>query len=168
MIKNSSNSKIELNKNSDALLRNFIWDIQLLSSNLKEIRKCWAQVIGIPLSQLNIILIVDHLDEGEGVSVGSVAKKLNIKSTFITNHSMALENGKYLKRIQSKLDRRNILLSLTKKSNQAIEKIFQMRKEVYSMIFGVGSKDDFKMVVEYISSIKTSSRKAAKKLKADI
>jgi len=69
-------------------------------------------MIGITGPQWNILMAIDHLDEGGGVSMGEIANKLHVNSTFVTAQSKIMEKSGHLRRVTSNSDRRIVLVSL--------------------------------------------------------
>lgn len=68
-------------------VRDFIWNIVEIHSQLEEIHKAWAQMLGISEQQWLILMAIAELDEGRGVAGIAVANKLRIHPANVTNQT---------------------------------------------------------------------------------
>ncbi|MBV8747742.1 MAG: MarR family transcriptional regulator, partial [Xanthobacteraceae bacterium] len=77
-------------KNQD-VIRRFTWVIASVNVHLEELRYFWAKALGISGPQWMIVMALYDLDQGGGVAVNAVAKKLHVDSSFVTTQSKLLE-----------------------------------------------------------------------------
>src|SRR5258708_26144033 len=69
------------------LSHQIIWDLVSISNHLEEMRRCWARLFGISGPQWLILMAINDLDQGSGVSVGEVSAKVHAVSTFVTKQT---------------------------------------------------------------------------------
>lgn len=120
---------------TEKLIGEFSWDVAAINTFLEEIRRTWAEVLGVSGPQWLILMAISDLDRGEGVSVGEVSAKLNVHSTFVTTQTKVLERHGFLARETSPLDARVVLMSLTNKARKEIARLEARRKTVNDFIF---------------------------------
>jgi len=152
---------------ADEAVRQVIWGIFAIASHFEDIRRQWANLVGVSGPQWLILMAVDYLDEGTGTSVGDVSTKLHVNSTFITAQAKALEEAGYLARRPSKLDGRVVLLSLTEKARRELGRIATHRREINDFIFGPIGKRGLTELVSQIDAIQARAEKAAALIKME-
>ena len=81
-------------KNQD-LVKRFTWVIASIGVHLEELRYFWAKALGISGPQWMIVMALADLDQGDGVPVNVVSKKLHVDSSFVTTQSKLLEKKGY-------------------------------------------------------------------------
>ncbi|MCP3441179.1 MarR family winged helix-turn-helix transcriptional regulator [Bradyrhizobium sp. CCGUVB14] len=148
----------------DRALRDFVWNIVEIHSQLGEIHKSWAQMLGITEPQWLILMAIDELDAGRGVSGIEVANKLKIHPPFVTSQTKRLETMNLLARDPSPDDARFVQLSLTQNAKTEIARLSTKRQALNStMIEGLdGASLDY--VNKRLSLIAKNSRLASQKL----
>ncbi|SFQ34073.1 DNA-binding transcriptional regulator, MarR family [Bradyrhizobium sp. Ghvi] len=145
-------------------VRDFIWNIVEIHSQLEEIHKSWAQLLGISESQWLILMAIDELDEGRGVSGTAVANKLRIHPAFVTNQTKKLEKLGLLVRVTSPDDARFLEISLTQKALTDIANLSIKRQALNSTIFAELDEETLRYLNRRLSSIAKNSRLASQKL----
>jgi DNA-binding MarR family transcriptional regulator len=110
-------------------------DIVSINDNLVEMRHGWAKLFDVSGPQWNILMVINELDRGEGVSVGDVSAKINAASTFVTTQTKLLEKQGLLARVSSAIDARVVLMSLSDRAYQEISKLFGRWGELHDLIF---------------------------------
>jgi DNA-binding MarR family transcriptional regulator len=93
--------------------RQIIWDLVSISNHLEDMRRCWAKLFSISGPQWLILMAINDLDQGSGVSVGEVSAKVHAVSTFVTKQTKLLEKRGLLNRVSSDSDARVVLMSLS-------------------------------------------------------
>ncbi|MCH7696350.1 MAG: MarR family transcriptional regulator [Proteobacteria bacterium] len=93
-------------------------------------------MIGITGPQWNILMAIDHLDEGGGVSVIEIANKLHVNSTFVIAQSKIMGKSGHLRRVTAKSDHRIVLVSLRQTTINKLNGFYKQRKQVNKMVFG--------------------------------
>lgn len=148
----------------EKIVSDFIWNIVEIHSQLEEIHKSWAEMLGISEPQWLILMAIDELDEGRGVSGSAVANKLRIHPAFITNQTKKLEKMEFLARVTSPDDARFLQISLTQKAHVEITNLSVKRQAVNSTMFGRLDEEALAYLNKRLSSIAKDSRLAAQKL----
>ncbi|WP_407169183.1 MarR family winged helix-turn-helix transcriptional regulator [Bradyrhizobium sp. ORS 111] len=146
----------------------FIWNIVEIHSQLEEIHKSWAQMLGITEPQWLILMAIDELDEGRGVPGIAVASKLRIHPAFVTNQTKKLENMEFLTRVTSPDDARFLQMSLTQRARAEIANLSIKRQALNSTMFGELDEDSLRYLNKRLTSIAKNSRLASQKLSIGI
>ena len=157
-----------IEKKLDRAMRDFIWNIVDVHSELEEIHKAWAQLLGISEPQWLILMAIDELDAGSGVSGVDVANKLNIHPAFVTNQTKSLEKTGLLAREPSPDDGRFVLMSLTAKARAEIAKLAKKRQALNATMFGSLDERSLNDLNAKLSTIRKNARLASQKLAIDI
>ena len=105
-------------KNQD-LVKRFNWTIASIGVHLEELRYFWAKTLGISGPQWMILMALSDMDQGDGVPVNVVSKKLHVDSSFVTTQSKLLEKKGFLRRKTSTEDARIVQMSLDRQDLQA-------------------------------------------------
>ncbi|MGY4509494.1 MarR family winged helix-turn-helix transcriptional regulator [Bradyrhizobium sp. USDA 3650] len=148
----------------DRVVRDFIWNIVEIHSQLQEIHKGWAQMMGITEPQWLILMAIDELDRGSGVSGISVANKLRIHPAFVTNQTKKLESMELLARVTSPDDARFLQISLTQRARTEIAKLSIKRQALNSTMFAGLDEESLDYLNKRLASIAKNSRLASQKL----
>lgn len=148
----------------DRAVRDFIWNIVEIHSQLEEIHKGWARLLGISEPQWLILMAIDELDEGRGVSGIAVANKLRIHPAFVTNQTKKLENMGLLAREPSPDDARFVQMSLTQIARAEITKLTIKRQALNSTMFDGLDEASLDYLNKRLARIGKNSRLASQKL----
>lgn len=148
----------------DRAVRDFIWNIVEIHSQLEEIHKSWAQFLGITEPQWLILMAIDELDEGRGVSGIAVANKLRIHPAFVTNQTKKLEMMEFLARVPSPDDARFVQMSLTQKARAEIATLSIKRQALNSTMFDGLDEASVQYLNKRLALIAKNSRLASQKL----
>ncbi|MCK1299717.1 MarR family transcriptional regulator [Bradyrhizobium sp. 24] len=154
----------EKHEQLDRAVRDFIWNIVEVHIQLEEIHKSWARLLGISEPQWLILMAIDELDEGRGVSGIAVANKLRIHPAFVTNQTKKLETMEYLARAPSPDDARFLEMSLTQKARAEIAKLSIKREALNSTMFEGLDEASIHYLNKRLVSIARNSRLASQKL----
>lgn len=122
-------------KQLDAAVTDFVWNMLEINSLLGDIRKAWAEQLGVSEAQWLILMAVDDLNKGSGVSGVDVATKLRTHATFVAMHTKHLEKAGLLSRKSSPADGRLVLMSLTAKARAELQKLSDQREALNGSIF---------------------------------
>lgn len=152
---------------SEQLIGALSWDIAAINSQLENIRRIWAQVLGLSGPQWLILMAINDLDPGIGVSVGDVSAKLNVKSTFVTTETKMLEKSGFVTRKPSETDGRIVLMSLTDRARREIAHLSAQRNKMNESIFADLPDERLSDVATTLSLIRRRMEKAALQLQLD-
>lgn len=148
----------------DRAVTDFVWSIVEIHSQLEEIHKGWAQLLGISEPQWLILMAIDELDEGRGVSGIAVANKLRVHPAFVTNQTKKLETMEYLVRATSADDARFLEMSLTHKARADIGNLSIKRRALNATMFEGLDEASIAYLNKRLGSIAKNSRLASQKL----
>lgn len=151
-------------KQLDRAVTDFIWNIVEIHSQLEEIHKSWALMLGLTEPQWLILMAIEELDQGRGVPGIAVANKLRIHPAFVTNQTKRLEKLEFLVRVTSPEDARFLQISLTQKARAEIANLSIKRQAVNSTMFGELDEESLRYLNKRLSSIAKNSRLASQKL----
>ena len=154
-------------RQSDAIMREFAWDLVAINTHLEDIRRFWAESLGITGPQWLILMAISELDQGKGVSVGEVSSKLQVNSTFISAQTKGLERSGLLNRSPSPADARIVLMSLTEMARKQVAKLSGRRDQLNEQIFGDLGDRALKEVSQSLKIIRKRAEKAARQLDLD-
>ncbi|WP_284276263.1 MarR family winged helix-turn-helix transcriptional regulator, partial [Bradyrhizobium iriomotense] len=159
---------MQVKEQLDRAVSDFIWNIVEVNSQLEEIHKTWAQLLGITEPQWLILMAVDELDEGRGVSGIAVANKLRIHPAFVTNQTKKLEAMELLSRVTSPDDARYLRISLTQKAQAEIRKLSIKRQSLNATMLDGLDEESLHYVNKRLILIAKNSRLASQKLSIGI
>lgn len=148
----------------DGAVREFIWNVIEIHAQLEEIHKSWAELLGITEPQWLILMAIDELEDGRGVSGIGVANKLRIHPAFVTNQTKKLEVMGLLDRAPSADDARFVQMSLTQKARAQIGDLSIKRKALNSTMFDGLDEASIAYLNKRLALIARNSRLASQKL----
>lgn len=148
----------------DRAVRDLIWNIVEIHSQLEEIHKGWAELFGITEPQWLILMAIDELDEGRGVSGIAVANKLRIHPAFVTNQTKKLQQLEVLARVTSPDDARFLQISLTQKARAEMAKLQDKRQALNATILSGLDEESVDYLNKRLTTISKNSRLASQKL----
>jgi DNA-binding MarR family transcriptional regulator len=152
----------------DALVREFIWDIISVNTHLEEIRSIWARVLDITCPQWLILMAVNDLDQGKGISVREVSTKLHVDPSFVTTQTKNLEKHGFMRRVASKEDARVVLMSLTEKAHKQIANLYSRQVVADNLVFSDFTDQSLRDLNSKLATIKERLSKAAQVIAVEI
>lgn len=152
----------------DRAVRDLIWNVVEIHSQLEEIHKSWADLLGLTEPQWLILMAIDELDEGRGVSGIGVASKLRMHPAFVTNQTKKLETMEFLTREPSPDDARFVQMSLTQKALAEISKLSTKRDALNSALLEGLDEASLDYLNKRLTSIAKNSRLASQKLSVGV
>jgi len=152
---------------ADKELREFMWHMVAIGGHLEEVRRIWAEVLGVSGPQWLILMALGDSDSERGMSVGEVAGKIRVKSTFVTAQTKSLEMAGLVKRTTSPADARIVLLSLTDKARSQIANLATRRKLLEDSIFEGISDRALSETKKTLTTIGHRVEKAVQQLRID-
>jgi len=107
-----------------------VWDISAISVYTMRIAELLGKRIGISGPQWMILMAIEELGEGSGLSVKAVAAILHVDSSFVSVQSKELERRGLVWRSRCTTDRRIMLLSLTNKATSRLKPLIPTRSRL--------------------------------------
>jgi len=154
-------------KNQD-LIRQFNWVISSIGVHLEELRYFWAKTLGISGPQWMILMALADMDQGDGVPVNVVSKKLHVDSSFVTTQSKLLEKKGFLRRKTSTEDARIVQMSLTDKSYKHLAALSAQQESLNEFIFAELDNSELEDLTGKLSGLRNRLEKACMKVVLDI
>jgi MarR family transcriptional regulator, organic hydroperoxide resistance regulator len=158
---------IGTSKNQE-IVRKLLWDISAINVHLDDMRRSWAQTLGITGPQWTILTALAALDKGQGVSVKDLVATLHVQQPFVTTQTKMLEKSGFVRRAISTDDGRVVLMSLSDKAHRQIALLSSRQEAMDKFIFADFDDRALKDISDQIASLKDRLEKAALKLSADI
>jgi MarR family transcriptional regulator, organic hydroperoxide resistance regulator len=154
-------------KNQD-VIRRFTWVIASINVHLEELRYFWAKTLGISGPQWMIVMALYDLDQGDGVPVNAVSKKIHVDSSFVTTQSKLLEKKGFLRRKTSSEDGRIVQMSLTDKAYKHLAGLAERQEALNEFIFAELNDKQLDDLNNTLTALKNRLEKATVKVAADI
>ena len=156
-----------IEKKLDKAIRDFIWNVVEIHSQLEDIHTSWAGLLGITEPQWLILMAITELDEGRGVAGIDIANKLRVHPAFVTNQTKSLEKAGLLSRQPGADDARFVLMSLTAKANADIERLSKRKLALNSTMFNELDEKTLAELNATLATIAKNARLAARLLAID-
>ncbi len=150
-------------KNRDAA-RRFTWEIASISVHLEELRYFWAKALGISGPQWMILMAVAELDQGDGIPVNAVSKRLLVDSSFVTTQSKLLEKKGFMRRKPAPDDARVVRMSLTDKTYKQLANLETQQNAINDFIFEEFDEEALAVFTDKLAALKTRIEKACMKV----
>jgi MarR family transcriptional regulator, organic hydroperoxide resistance regulator len=154
-------------KNED-LIRRFTWSIAAIGVHLEELRYFWAKTLGVSGPQWMILMALADLDQGDGVPVNVVSKKLHVDSSFVTTQSKLLEKKGFLRRKTSAEDARVVQMSLTDRTYKHMANLASQQETLHDFIFAEFSGPELEDFTARLASLQGRLEKACVRVTLDI
>lgn len=148
--------------------RRFTSVIASVAVNLDEIRHFHAKSLGISGPQFAILLTIQRLDQGEGISVRHVARALHVDSSFITTQSKLLEKKTLIRRRVDAADARVVNLSLSDKARRQIEGLAAAEADLNDFVFDGISDDALQQLTTSLDDLEQRLAKASLRIAAGL
>lgn len=154
-------------KNQD-LVKRFNWTIATIGVHLEELRYFWAKTLGISGPQWMILMALSDMDQGDGVPVNVVSKKLHVDSSFVTTQSKLLEKKGFLRRKTSTEDARIVQMSLTDKTYKHLAALASQQETLNEFIFAELDNGELEDLTDKLNGLQNRLEKACMKVVLDI
>ena len=120
----------------DDVTHRLVWDISAVSVYTMRIAELLGKRIGVSGPQWMILMAIEELSDGSGLSVKTVAALLHVDSSFVSVQSKMLEKRDLIRRSRCMEDRRIMLLSLTDKATRRLTPLIPTRARLQGSIRG--------------------------------
>jgi DNA-binding MarR family transcriptional regulator len=121
-----------LAQGSDSEFRGLVHDLIACGHKLDACRDAFAAIAGISGVQYEILMLVSRAD---GLSVGEVAARLHRSGAFITIEANKLAAERILEKAADPSDGRKVLLRMTAKSHQLLERLAPYQRRINDVLF---------------------------------
>jgi MarR family transcriptional regulator, organic hydroperoxide resistance regulator len=141
-------------QNGDDLGRRMVWDLTAIGVYVNRMADLLGRRIGVTGSQWLLIMAVDGLAEGEGVSVRDVAALLNVDGSFVSAQSKILEKQGILRRTQSAGDKRLMLLAVTEAATARLKELESAKRAIERHVCGELEEEPLQELSETLISMR--------------
>ena len=145
---------------NDRTFQKLVFDFFTISARIERVRVHFASRMGMSGPQYSVLRAVAALQGSEGVSIGVIAKHLQVTSTFITVQSGVLAQCGFLTKREDATDRRISRLSLTLKGERLVDEIVNEVRPINDIFFGGLRRDEFDALSAIMEKLVGSSRAA--------
>jgi DNA-binding MarR family transcriptional regulator len=121
-----------LSRGSDAEFRGLVHDLIACGHKLDACRDAFAAIAGVSGVQYEILMLVSRAD---GLSIGEVAARLHRSGAFITIEANKLAAHGILEKAADPSDGRKVLLRMTAKSHQLLERLAPYQRRINDVLF---------------------------------
>jgi DNA-binding MarR family transcriptional regulator len=148
---------------SDREFRKLIYDLFSLSNLMARMSKLFSAYIGVSGAQQ---VMIQMIAETPGMTVGHVAKKLEVTSQFITIEINDLIEKNIVEKRPNEADRRSMFLGLTSKGQDLLRELGPLRRRANDTMFRSLTEDRARTLMEIISTLISDGRSALHELEA--
>lgn len=131
-----SRSRRKDTSEGDDVTHRLVWHISAISVYTMRIAELLGKRIGVSGPQWMILMAIEELSDGSGLSVKAVAALLHVNSSFVSVQSKMLEQRDLIQRSCCMEDRRIMLLSLTDKAIRRLKPLIPTRARLQESIRG--------------------------------
>jgi DNA-binding MarR family transcriptional regulator len=149
-----------LRTGSDHVFQKLVFNLFTISARIERVRVHFASRMGISGPQYSLLRAVASLQGTEGVSIGTVAERLHVASTFVTAQSGILARRGLLRKRGDAKDRRVARLSLTPNGERVVDEIVEGVCPINNIFFGALQKGEFDALSAIMEKLVDSSRDA--------
>jgi DNA-binding MarR family transcriptional regulator len=150
------------------IIRRLTWVIASISVHLEELRSFWGKTLGISGPKWMILMALAEIDQGDGVPVNVVSKKLHVDSSFVTTQSKLLEKKGFIRRKTSTEDARIVQMSLTDKTYKHLANLSSQQEALSEFIFAQLDDRELGELTDKLAALQNRLEKARFKVVLDI
>ena len=155
----SSGSYRKRTSGDESACHHMVWDISAISVYTMRIAELLGKRIGVSGPQWMILIAIEELSEGSGLSVKAVAALLHVDSSFVSVQSKVLEKRDLIRRSRCMEDRRIMLLSLTTKAISRLKPLVPTRSRLHESIRADLDRAAFLQLSNMLSDLRDRMRK---------
>ncbi|MBM3253130.1 MAG: MarR family transcriptional regulator [Candidatus Omnitrophica bacterium] len=119
-----------------------IYNIGRLYLYLEKELTGFFKAYGLTPAKFNVLLVIKHIGEANGITQNEISQKLFVSETGITRLIDKLEKDSLVKRFQKAGDRRVNLIKITKKGQDVIDKTWpKFLEKIKELTKGIPQKN---------------------------
>lgn len=150
---------------SDKAFRESIYSIVRALDGLMSCREVFARVLGLTGSQFAVLMGVAHQQNDDGVTIRDLADHIRLAAPHVTTEVGRLIRVKLLVKRPNEADGRSVLVSLSPKGQQEVERIAPLVRKVNDQLFeGIGS-DELDTVTRAMKALVLNSQRVLAEVK---
>jgi len=128
---------------SDLAFRQLMHDILAFAARMQENRARVAGYAGLSAQQYTIMMTILHNQEQDGFGIIQVAEHLRLSGAFVTIEVNKLVEAGLVRKRPNPADRRRVLLTVTAKARDLLDKLNRLQRPSNDTIFGGLTAKDF-------------------------
>ena len=128
---------------SDLAFRQLVHDIMAFAARMQENRARVAGYIGLTGQQYTILITIAHHQERNDFGIIQVAEHLRLSGAFVTIEVNKLVEAALVRKKPNPNDRRRVLLTVTPKARELIDRLSRIQRPSNDTIFASLSAADF-------------------------
>jgi DNA-binding MarR family transcriptional regulator len=149
-----------LSGGTDARFRQLVYDLFTVSVRMEAVRDALARELGVSGPQYSILMAIARLAGDAGVPVGQVADQLHVTGAFVTVEAGKLVRAKLVEKSPNPKDGRSVLLRLSARGAQRLERLAPKVCAVNDRFFGVLDRGDFETLARAAAALVQRSDEA--------
>lgn len=149
-----------LSGGTDARFRQMVYDLFTVSVRMEAVRDALACELGVSGPQYSILMAIARLAGSDGVPVRSVADQLHVTGAFVTVEAGKLVRLKLVEKSPNPKDGRSVLLRLSERCAERLERLAPKVRAVNDRFFGVLDRGDFETLARAAAALVQRSDEA--------
>jgi len=145
---------------SDRALRKLIAGLFTVAERMAATRQRLGARIGLTGPQFSMMMAVAELQGSAGVSVGKLARYLQVASAFVTAEAGKLIRQGYLEKSVDLVDRRVARLRIGRDGRTALRPLMPLVRQVNDSFWGFESRQQFLTACEAVERVVNASERA--------
>jgi DNA-binding MarR family transcriptional regulator len=133
-----------LKDGDDTDFRNLVDSLVRFACEIQKLRQVLSEAMGVTQPQYNMIMLIAHNDNKEGIGVGEMALKMGVTPSFVVVETNKLYGRGLINKSPSTIDRRRINLNLTDKSAALVAEIGPLQRTVNNLLCGSLGSSEFR------------------------
>ncbi|MEJ2121405.1 MAG: MarR family winged helix-turn-helix transcriptional regulator [Alphaproteobacteria bacterium] len=142
-----------LSGGSDARFRQMVYDLFTVSVRMEAVRDALAAELGVSGPQYSILMAIARLGNEAGVPVRQVADQLHVTGAFVTVEAGKLVRLKLVEKSPNPNDGRSVLLRLSARGAERLERLAPKVCAVNDRFFGVLDRGDFETLARAAAAL---------------
>ncbi len=138
---------------TDLAFRQLVHDIMAFAARMQENRSRVAGYVGLTGQQYTILITIAHHQEQDGFGIIQVADYLRLSGAFVTIEVNKLVEAALVRKKPNPNDRRRVLLSVTPKARELIDRLSRIQRPSNDTIFASLSATEFQMLRKIIPQL---------------
>ncbi|WP_342724669.1 MarR family transcriptional regulator [Bradyrhizobium sp. B097] len=151
-----------LEKEGDRTLRGLLYDYFAFGRSLEACREIFANFVDLSTTQYLILIAIKNSTADEPMGVNQIAERLYLSGAFVTNEINKLVADGLLEKSPHPEDRRRVQLALTQHGVGLLIRLAALQRPVNDALFGMLTRDEFKMLSQLLSRLASSADSALK------
>ena len=120
---------------ADTAFRETIHNLMALGNVVDALRAGFASLIGVTAPQHELLMIVYRDNDGRGIGVGALARKVRLTDAFIATETNKLRDMGLLWKTRDDTDRRRVVLRLTPFGRERMAFLSAYQRQVNDVFF---------------------------------